>query len=404
MPIAITRRHFTWLLALMSMIGPFSTDTYIPAMKSMETALSTTHVALLQTLTLYFFSLAIMSLWHGAISDSVGRRPVILVSLAVYSVASLGCALAPNISTLLAFRALQGISGGAGVVVGRAMIRDAFAGADAQRMQSQVTIIFGLAPALAPIVGGYLVTAFGWRSVFLFMLLMSAITYIGVYNILPETHPKEKRQPLHPKALVRNYKRIFFTPQFQLLAGAVAFAFAGLFVYIAAASEYILIHLKLSETQFFWLFGAFISGLVSSALITSRIAGRVAIAKQMRIGLAVAFSGLVVKLIYLWSVTTPHVPWVVLPLVFYGLGLGLFSSAVTLRLLDLFPTLRGTCSSLQSFAQTMLAAITSGVIAPAVSHSIKTITLAGFGMLVIAIGLWFVFEKWYRHVKPLEEI
>ncbi len=403
LPLAISRRHFTWLLALMSMIGPFSTDTYIPAMKAMEGALSTTHVALLQTLTVYFFAIAIMALWHGAISDSVGRRPVILLSLAVYSVASLGCALSPNISTLLIFRALQGVAGGAGVVVGRAMIRDAFSGADAQRMQSQVTIIFGLAPALAPIFGGYLVTAFGWRSVFAFMLFMSAVTFFGVYTLLPETHPKENRQPLNARSLLRNYRRIFFTPQFQLLSGSVAFAFGGLFIYIAAASEYVLIHLKLAETQFAWLFGAFITGLVSSAIITSRTAGRVPIAKQMKIGLGIALSGFILKIAYL-TFFTPQVPWVVLPLTVYGLGLGLFSSAVTLRLLDLFPTLRGTCSSLHSFAQTMLAAITSGIIAPAVSHSIKAIAYAALALLVIAIGLWFVFERWYRHVKPLEEI
>jgi MFS transporter, DHA1 family, multidrug resistance protein len=386
----------------MSMIGPFSTDTYIPALKAMEGALSTTHVALLQTLTVYFFALAVMALWHGAISDSVGRRPVILVSLAVYSLASLGCALSPNISTLLIFRALQGVAGGAGVVVGRAMIRDAFAGADAQRMQSQVTIIFGLAPALAPIVGGYLVTALGWRAVFGFMLLMSVVTFVGVYQLMPETHPKERRQPLNARSLVHNYRRIFFTPQFQLLSGSVAFAFGGLFIYIAAASEYVLRHLKLAETQFAWLFGAFITGLVSAAIITSRTAGRVPIAKQMRIGLAVALAGFVSKIIYL-HFFVPTVPFVVFPLFIYGLGLGLFSSAVTLRLLDLFPTLRGTCSSLHSFAQTMLAALTSGIIAPAASHSIKAIAYSALALLVIAIALWFVFERWYRHVKPLED-
>jgi MFS transporter, DHA1 family, multidrug resistance protein len=341
-------------------------------------------------------------LWHGAISDSVGRRPVILVSLAVYSLASLGCALSPNISTLLIFRALQGVAGGAGVVVGRAMIRDAFAGADAQRMQSQVTIIFGLAPALAPIVGGYLVTALGWRAVFGFMLLMSVVTFVGVYQLMPETHPKERRQPLNARSLVHNYRRIFFTPQFQLLSGSVAFAFGGLFIYIAAASEYVLRHLKLAETQFAWLFGAFIAGLVSAAIITSRTAGRVPIAKQMRIGLAVALAGFVSKIIYL-HFFVPAVPFVVLPLFIYGLGLGLFSSAVTLRLLDLFPTLRGTCSSLHSFAQTMLAALTSGIIAPAASHSIKAIAYSALALLVIAIALWFVFERWYRHVKPLED-
>jgi MFS transporter, DHA1 family, multidrug resistance protein len=402
-PIAISRRHFTWLLALMSMIGPFSTDTYIPAMKSMEAALQTNHVALTQTLTIYFFALAVMALWHGAISDSVGRRPVVLVALAVYSVASLGCALAPNLSTLLIFRALQGISGGAGVVVGRAIIRDAFSGADAQRMQSQVTIVFGLAPALAPIVGGYLVTFLGWRWVFAFMLLMSVVTYFGVYHFLPETHPKEKRQPLRARALLHNYRRIFVTPQFQLLAGAGAFAFSGLFMYIAAAPAYVLDHLKLTETQFAWLFGAFITGLVSAAIISSRIAGRVPIGKQMKIGLSIATLGFIVELVYVWFFP-PKIPWAVLPLTVYGLGLGLFSSAVTQRLLDFFPTLRGTCSSLHSFAATMLAAITSGIISPAVAHSPVTLAAGALGMLVIAIALWGVFERWYRNAKPLEDL
>ncbi len=379
------------------MIGPFSTDTYIPALKAMETSLATTEVALLQTLTVYFFALGAMALWHGAISDAVGRRPVVLIALAIYSVASIGCMLAPNVSVLLFFRAMQGIVAGAGVVVGRAMIRDVYSGPDAQRMQSSVTVIFGLAPALAPIVGGYLVTWIGWRAVFGFMLMMSVVTYIGVHLFLPETHPATKRQPLNARTLVRNYWRIFSTPQFQLLAGASSFAFSGLFLYIAVAPSYVLQHLGLRETEFAWLFGAFILGLVSSALISSRFAGRVALARQMRIGMAIAFISFAVKYAYVLTVA-PKVPWAVIPLFFYGVGLGLFSSAVTQRLLDLFPNLRGTCSSLLSFTQTMLAAITSGALTPLVSNSVQHTALLALGLLVIAMALWIVFEHWFHHV------
>lgn len=385
------------------MIGPFSTDTYIPALKSMESALNTTNVALLQTLTVYFFALAIMSLWHGAISDSVGRRPVLLVSLAGYTLASIGCALAPNITVLLVFRALQGVLGGAGTVIGRAMIRDVYSGADAQRMQSQVTIIFGLAPALAPIVGGYLVSWLGWRAVFAFMVLMSTVTLVGIYHFLPETHPPKKRQPFGARILFENYKRIFFTPQFQLLSGGAAFAFSGLFLYIAAAPVYVLEHLKLSETQFAWLFMAFIFGLMTAAMISSRLAGRITLKRQMGIGLALAGAAFIAKLIYVMNFA-PQVPWAVIPLYVYGIGLGLFSSASTLRLLDLFPTLRGTCSSLHSFAQTMLAAIVSGIIAPAVSHSLTLLAMAALIQLVIAAACWGVFERWYRSAKPLTDL
>jgi MFS transporter, DHA1 family, multidrug resistance protein len=402
-PTVISRRHFTWLLAMMSMIGPFSTDTYIPAMKAMETALQTNAVALTQTLTVYFFAVAVMALWHGAISDAVGRRPVILASLAVYVAASAGCMLAPNVSTLIIFRALQGLAGGAGVVVGRAMIRDRFNGPDAQRMQSQVTLIFGLGPAIAPIVGGMLVAYLNWRWVFGFMLLMSAITFAGVYALMPETHPKEKRQPLNARALLTNYKRIFTTPQFQLLSASGSFAFGGLFVYIAAAPDYILKHLQLSEKEFFWIFGAFIAGLMTAAAISSRIAGRVPIRTQMRIGLSLATLGFVLNTAYAYAFSSPRVPWAVIPLSVYGVGLGLFSSATTLRLLDLFPTLRGTCSSLHSFATTMIAALAMGVVAPLVSHSMQTLAVTGVILLVIGIALWFVFDRWYRHVKPLED-
>jgi DHA1 family bicyclomycin/chloramphenicol resistance-like MFS transporter len=388
---------------MMSMIGPFSTDTYIPAMKAMERALDTNAVVLTQTLTVYVFAAAIMALWHGAISDSVGRRPVILASLGVYTLASLGCMLSANVATLIFFRTLQGLSGGAGLVVGRAMIRDRFDGADAQRMQSKITIVFSLAPALAPVVGGFMVAHLSWRWVFAFMVLMSVVTFIGVYLLLPETHPPEKRQPLNVRALLHNYKRIFITPQFQLLSASGAFAFGGLFMYVAAAPEFILNHLKLTEKDFFWIFGAFIAGLMTAAVISNRIAGRVQIARQMRIGLSVATLGFGLNLAYAYF-GNPRVPWVVIPLTIYGCGLGLFTSATTLRLLDLFPTLRGTCSSLYSFASTMIAAIAMGAVSPLVSHSLVALALTAAFLLVIGIILWFVFERWYRHAKPLEDL
>ena len=153
------------LLACLGMLGPFSIDTYLPAFTGIATAIGATPVEMQQTLSAYLFGFAFMNLFHGALSDSFGRRPVVLWGLAVFTIASLGCALSQTIGQLVVFRALQGLSTGAGIVVSRAVIRDMFPPADAQRVMSQVTIYFGVAPAVAPMIGGFLLsTPAGIRS------------------------------------------------------------------------------------------------------------------------------------------------------------------------------------------------------------------------------------------------
>ena len=144
------------LLACLGMLGPFSIDTYMPAFSGIARSLGATPVQMQQTLSAYLFGFALMNLFHGALSDSLGRRPVVLWGIGVFTLASVGCALSQTIGQLVFFRALQGMSAGAGMVVSRAIIRDMFPPADAQRVMSQVTIYFGVAPAVAPLVGGWL--------------------------------------------------------------------------------------------------------------------------------------------------------------------------------------------------------------------------------------------------------
>lgn len=141
---ASTRSHFglAILLAALSTLGPFSIDTFLPAMSAIGQSLAVTPLQMQQALTVYLLSYAVMMLWHGSISDAVGRRPVVLVTTLLFSLASIGCALADSLGQLLLFRALQGFCGGAGLVVGRAIIRDKLDGADAQRLMSQVTMLF----------------------------------------------------------------------------------------------------------------------------------------------------------------------------------------------------------------------------------------------------------------------
>ncbi|HYD34067.1 MAG TPA: multidrug effflux MFS transporter, partial [Methylophilaceae bacterium] len=227
------------MLAALAMLGPFSIDTYLPAFPDIERSLSTDLVAVQQTLTAYMLAFAVMILWHGALSDAFGRRNIILVSLAVFAVASLGCAASHSIEYLWAFRVLQGVSAGAGVVVGRAIIRDIYEDVAAAKLLSLVTMIFAIAPAIAPIFGGWIVKLYDWRTIFLALFAYTALLLWYCYKKLPETLPRTKRTPFNPGFLWKNYTQIFRSPAFQFKAGALAFNFAGLFLYVAAAPVFI---------------------------------------------------------------------------------------------------------------------------------------------------------------------
>src|SRR3954471_8131589 len=204
------------LLAGLAMLGPFSVDTYLPAFPNIEATLNATPIEVQQTLTAYMFAFAFMMLWHGALSDAFGRRNIILGALCVFGVASLGCAAAHSVEYLWAFRILQGVSAGAGVVIGRAIIRDVYSGASATRLLSLVTMIFSIAPAMAPVIGGWIVKLRDWRSIFLVMFVYTVLLFWYCYRKLPETLPPEKRLPFSPHVLARSYRQVFTSPLFQL--------------------------------------------------------------------------------------------------------------------------------------------------------------------------------------------
>ena len=181
------RWQLALLLACLGMIGPFSIDTYLPAFSGIAASMGATPVQMQQTLSSYLLGFALMNLFHGALSGSFGRRPVVLAGIALFTLASVGCALSNSIGTLVFFRALQGMSAGAGFVVSRAIIRDMFPPADAQRVMSQVTIYFGAAPAVAPMVGGLLFTYADWHSIFWLLAVLGALLLVATWRWLPET-------------------------------------------------------------------------------------------------------------------------------------------------------------------------------------------------------------------------
>jgi DHA1 family bicyclomycin/chloramphenicol resistance-like MFS transporter len=383
------------MLAGLSMIGPFSIDAYLPAFPNIQSTLHATPLEVQQSLTFYMLAFAGMVLWHGALSDAFGRRNVILVSLAMFAIGTLGCASAHTVHYLWVFRIMQGISAGAGVVVGRAIIRDLYADAAAARLLSLVTMIFSIAPAIAPILGGWIVTLFDWRAIFLSLLAYSTLLFIFCYHRLPETLPPEKRHPFNPRFLVRNYSEILRSPLFHLKTGVVALNFAGLFIYIAAAPVFLPEELHLGPSQFAWLFIPSVSGIFLGALAANRIAGRMPFARQIGIGFCFLLSASTVNLLY-HSFLPPALPWTVLPMLFYTFGMSMVAPGATLLALDLFPHIRGTVASVQSFAVTLLGAIVAGVIAPFLSHSALWLAAGQMAFSASALALWLTSRHYRR--------
>src|SRR5690606_20915279 len=261
------------MLAALAMLGPFSVDTYLPAFPAIAQELAATPIQVQQTLSFYMLAFSVMTLWHGALSDTFGRRNTLLVALALFAMATLGCLLAPTIESLWTFRILQGLSAGAGMVIGRAIIRDLYVGAAAEKLLALVMMIFSAAPAIAPIFGGWVVTLFDWRYISLSLLLYAIGLLWWCYRQLPETLPVAKRQPLHPRSLFQRYAAIFGTPLFHLRAGTVAFIFGGMFLYVAAAPAFVLQHLNLGPHQFGWQFVPAVLGIFLGSLAASRLAG-----------------------------------------------------------------------------------------------------------------------------------
>lgn len=380
------------LLAVLGMLGPFSIDTYLPAFSGIAQALNATPVEMQQTLSAYLFGFAFMNLFHGALADSFGRRPVVLWGLAVFTLASAGCALSQNIGQLVFFRALQGLSTGAGIVVSRAVIRDMFPPAQAQRVMSQVTIYFGVAPAVAPIVGGWLFVHANWHAIFWFLTLVGVLLWTANYRLLPETLYAADKQPFHLRHLMNGYWDLCTNPRFVLLALASGIPFNGMFLYVLAAPAFLGEHLGLGPTQFFWFFVLTISGIMGGAWLSGRLAGKIAPKRQIRYGFTIMFAvgllNLVANLIF-----KPHASWALLPIAVFSFGWALMVPVVTLLVLELYPQRRGMASSMQAFVGSTANGMVAGLIVPLVMHSTRMLALASVLMMSIGLVAWVYLRK-----------
>ncbi|MEO6033423.1 MAG: multidrug effflux MFS transporter [Burkholderiaceae bacterium] len=375
------------LLACLGMLGPFSIDTYLPAFTGIAQAIGATPVEMQQTLSAYLFGFAIMNLFHGALSDSFGRRPVVLWGLVVFTLASIGCALSQHIGALVFFRTVQGMSAGAGIVISRAVIRDMFNAEDAQRVMSQVTIYFGVAPAVAPMVGGFLFVHLGWHSIFWLLAAIGVVLWVANYKLLPETLHITHQQAFNVRNLMRGYWAMASSKRFMLLAFASGIPFNGMFLYVLSAPVFLGRHLHLLPGEFFWFFMLSIGGIMGGAWLSGRLAGRIKPKHQIRHGFVIMLLVSVVNVV-LNLLFTPQAWWAMIPIAIYSFGWALMVPVVTLMVLDLMPERRGMASSFQACVGSLANGLVAGVIAPLVMHSTVWLAVASLLMMGVGVVAW----------------
>lgn len=377
-------------LAMLAMLAPFSVDTYLPSLPDIARELSAPDWQVQQTLSLYLVAFAGSTLLYGPLSDAFGRRTVVLASLVLYTVSSIGCVLASNIHWLLAMRVGQGLTASGSVVIGRAIVRDAFHGPHAQRVMSKITLLFSMAPALAPIIGGYLHDAYGWRSVFWFLTVLAVLLFAWIAVRLPETLAPSHRHPANPRALARGYWHAFLNWRFMLLVLSFSGAFCGLFLYIAASPALLYDHLGRGADEFAYLFVPMVIGLITGALISGRLAGRYSHVRAVNTGFIVMLGAAALAIL---SATTfePHVWNTIGPIMVYAAGMTLAMPNLTLLALDCLPNRRGLASAVQTFTQMALGGAVAGVLAPLLSSRLWMLAGGSFLLSLTALGLWWFY-------------
>lgn len=384
------------LLALLAMFGPFTIDAFFPAFHAVARELDATSWQMQQTISVYLFAYAVMSLFHGPVSDAVGRRRVILVGVTGFLVASIGCALSRSIGQLLLFRALQGVFTGAGLIVGRAIVRDLYDGPQAQKVMAMITLFFGVAPALAPVVGGIVFRVADWHAVFWFLALYGAALLLLCLRVLPETHPREARMPFRPAPLLAAYRAMALDGRFLLLAAGTGFNFGAFFLYISSAPAFVERLLGLGTMGYAWFFVPCIAGMMTGAALSNRFAGRLSPRRTVAIGYAIMGVAMALNLAYVALAPRLAIPWAVLPIALNSVGISLAFPTLSIKMLDRFPRHRGTASSLQAFIWGMMTGAIAGVLSPPLSRSGMSLALGAAALMVAGFLCW----AWYAAITP----
>ena len=369
------------------MIGPFTINTYLPSFPDISAEFGIGLGAMSQTLSVYLIAFGVTTLMWGPLADAFGRRRVVLGALLLYVMASLGCAFADNLPHLLILRLLQGVAASGGIVIARAVIRDVYDGPQARRAMAQVMMLFALAPAVAPIVGGWLHEWLGWRSVFHFLALYGLSTLLLMLWNLPETHPLQSRQSIHPRAVLGHYVAALRHGRFLALVLTLCCFFGGFFLYVLGSPVIIFDHLGLGASSFAVQFVPMVGGVMCGSWLAGRLSVRWAPSRTIRLALLLAALAVALNLAQAWWLEAKPLT-VVGPVVLYAFAVSLAMPNLTVMALDCFPNNRGMASAVQAFLQMTINALIPAFVLPLVAATLSGFALTQGAFLALAYLIW----------------
>lgn len=380
-------------LAAVTALGPLATDMYLPAMPAMADALNTGPDRIQLTLSLYMAGFALAQLVCGPISDRFGRRPVMIAGLSLFLAASLLCAWAPSVEWLLVGRFLQAFGGAAGPVLARASVRDIHGPIEAGRILSYMASTMALAPALAPVVGAGLLLFFGWESVFVVLALYAAVMLAVLIFMLPEPLAKERRQSIHPKTVLANFRLLLTQRAFIGYTLVNAAAFSGLFAYLSGSSFVLIEYLGVAPTLYGVLFTLIVAGFFFGTLVSGRYSHRLGRDRLVTLGSVICATGGVV-MAGLATVGVHH-PWAVVgPHMVFMLGVGILMPQTMAGALAPNPQCAGAASSLFGFLQMTIAAVVGGLVGQFHDGSSLTMALTiGLTGLLALLSHWLLVRR-----------
>ena len=349
------------VLGLLSAIGPFAIDMYLPALPSIGKSLGTSMGAVQASLMAFFISLGIGQLIYGPVSDMVGRKAPLYFGLVLFGAGSIGCALAPDIHTLIILRFIQGLGACAGMVVPRAVVRDMHTGPDAARLMSLLMLVFSVSPILAPLAGSLLIEVWGWRSVF-WAVTVAAVAGLALVGFtLPETRPPEKRVDSSFSSAIRSYGILLRDRHFIGLVMIGAFGISSFFSYLANSSFVLIDHYGLTPRQYSIAFAVNAASFIGVSQFTGKLSSRfglVSVVKVAVTGCALTMSLLLA--VYLAGVDRLEV---MIALLLIGNGfLGLVIPTTSVLALDKHGAIAGTASALMGTLQFVTGAIVMAVV------------------------------------------
>ena len=390
-------------LAALTALGPLATDMYLPAMPAMAAAFDIGPHQIQLTLSLYMAGFAAAQLFCGPFSDHFGRKPVMVFGFALFLLASLLCAFAPSIEWLLVGRFLQALGGATGPVLGRAAVRDIYGPFEAGRILSYMASVMSLAPALAPVIGAGLLLFFGWESVFLLLALYAALMLPLLILALPEPLPPERRQPIHPAAIIGNFRMLLSQRLFMGYTLTNSIAFSGLFAYLSGSAFVLIEFLNVTPFRYGLFFTLIVAGFFTGSLLSGRYSRQ--LGRERLVGLASLTCALGGSLMAILALAEVYAAWAVVgPHMVFMVGMGVLMPQSMTGALAPNPHCAGSASSLFGFLQMTSAALVGGAVGQLHDGTSRTmaLTIALSGLLAVVSYLVLVRSAERSTTQPIQ--